>query len=201
MTGLYGPIIFGTGYGGNDFQDMRKTVSARWLPHEVHQNKPLLEYGGPQLIELEFTMKWCLPISGDPTSAIFILQEIMDLAIPNPLIIGFLPMGRGSSLFVMTELSWNPSYFFRGGTMIAANASVHLKEYVDTLGMSSLASALGNGGGSGIAGDVGAGSLPSSLSAPEIANSAITNSPLGGNPVPAGIGFGAPPSGPPAGVT
>lgn len=154
MTGMYGPIIFGTGYGGNDFQDMRKSVSARWLSHEVHASKPLLEYGGPQLIEIQFRMKWCLPISGDPTQTIFILQEIMDLAVPLPLVMGMFPMGRGSSLFVMTELSWNPNYFFRDGAMIAADADVHLKEYVDSVSPSSLFSALGGLGG-GIMGSIG----------------------------------------------
>jgi len=172
MTGIYGPIVFGTGYGGNDFQDMRKTVSARWLSHEVHLNKPLLEYGGPQLIEVEFTMKWMLPISGDPVSAIFILQEIMDLALPLPLFIGLLPVGRGSSLFVMQELQISPKYFVQGGVLIGADAQVHLKEYVDTLALNSLLQALGAGN---TASDVNAGSLPTDMVNTESAGSSANN--------------------------
>lgn len=154
--GLYGPILFGTGTdyqgsGGNDFQSMQKSVSARWEEHKVFGDKPLLEYGGPSLIEVEIKMKWIMPVTADPTFNLFILQEIMDLAIPLPLILGLLPMGRGASLFVMTDLSWNPNYFFQNGVIMGADATLKLKEYATPNLLSALLAALG-GLGSGVSG-------------------------------------------------
>lgn len=166
MIGLYGPVVFGVVGGGvQTFDQMRKQVSARWGTHEVHMSKPLLEYGGPQLIELTFIMTLIKPVTVDPTGTIRLLQETMDLAIPWPLIIGKMPMGRDASLFVMESLGVNPEYFFRGGTIIGANVEVKLKEYPTSL-ISSLFNALGGlfrGGFGRVAQDVGAPTEPGAV--------------------------------------
>jgi hypothetical protein len=147
MIGLYGPIFFHSGSTGlTTFDEMRKTVSARWGDHPVHLQKPLLEYGGPQLIEIGFRMELIKPFTMDPLAAIIMLEEIMDLAIPLPLIIGMKPMGRGVSLFVLTQLQHTMKYFYRDGGLLGASVEVQLKEYPDNI-ISTLMRALGGGGG------------------------------------------------------
>lgn len=170
--GTYGPIIFGTGPTGVlTFDNFKKTVTARWGTHEVYQDKPLLEYAGPNLIEVAFTMGLISPITSDPTAAIVTLQETMDLALPYPLTIGMLPVGRDASLFILESLEVNPKYFYRGGTIIGAEVAVKLKEYPTNF-ISTLLQALGGlfgGGGaaSTVAPDIQAPSNPVQL-APEV---------------------------------
>jgi phage protein U len=148
MIGLYGTILFHSGTGSiTTFDELKKTVSARWETHEIFQDKPLLEYGGPQLIEVSFSMCFIKPMTMDPTAGIIALQQIMDLALPLPLILGVLPVGRGSSLFVMTELEVNPKYFFQGGSIMGAAVEVKLKEYVEGNILNSLQKLMGGGQG------------------------------------------------------
>jgi phage protein U len=139
---MYGAIVFGTSHGVvSTFNDLKKTVSARWSTHEVFGDKPMLEYAGPELISLTFEMELITPVTINPTATIVQLQEIMDLAIPLPLVIGKIPMGRDASLFVMESLDVNPEYFFRGGTIMGAKVNVTLKEYPTNF-VSSLLNAL-----------------------------------------------------------
>jgi phage protein U len=139
-------VVFGT-FGGavSTFDELKKTVSARWGTHEIWQGKPILEYAGASLIELTFKMELIKPYTVDPKSAITMLQEIMDLAIPLPLIIGLFPMGRGLSLFVMESLEIELKYFFQGGGILGASANVKLKEYPNPPLINTLRAALGGG--------------------------------------------------------
>lgn len=151
MIGLYGipplGVIFQSGTGNiTTFDDLRKTTRARWGVHEIFQGKPQLEYAGAELIELSFSMNFIKPMTTDPTAAMFILEEMMDLAIPGPFVVGLKPMGRGMSLFVMEELEENPKYFFQGGGIIGASVQVKLKEYPDNF-LNTLLGALGGLGG------------------------------------------------------
>jgi hypothetical protein len=157
MIGLYGTIFFHSGTTGlTTFDEMNKTVAARWGDHPVHLAKPLLEYSGPQLIEITFKMELIKPFTADPLGTIIILEEIMDLAIPLPLIIGMKPMGRGLSLFVLASLKHQMKYFYRGGGLLGASVEVELKEYPTTISISSLMRALGGVfGGQGAAGAAG----------------------------------------------
>lgn len=167
MIGAYGPVIFGTVGGAVcTFDGMKKTVSARWGVHEVFGDKPMLEYSGPQLIEVEFDMNLIVPFTVNPRATITLLQEFMDLAIPNPLVIGSMPMGRDASLFIMTSLEVSPEYFFRGGSIIGAKVRVSLKEYPTNF-VSNLLKALKGA----ILGDVKAPTDPSALNT-EAANNA-----------------------------
>lgn len=148
MIGLYGPIFFQSGNPVTTFDNMKKTVTARWGSHEVWLDKPLLEYSGPQLIEVSFTMELITPFTADPLGTVILLEETMDLAIPYPLIIGMKPMGRGMSLFVMTSLSSQPKHFYRNGSWLGCSVEVQLKEYPN-ISLSNLMQALGGvfGGG------------------------------------------------------
>ena len=221
MIGLYGPIFFHSGSTGLlTFDQMKKTVAARWGEHPIHLAKPLLEYGGAQLIEVSFKMELIKPFTADPLGTIVMLEEIMDLGIPLPLVIGLKPMGRGFSLFVMTSLTHEMKYFYRGGGLLGASVDVQLKEYPTTFSISNLMKALGGvfggqgGGGLSPTGSVTTGALagtdvngnpiPDAVAATEknaydvaVDRTLPTLAQNAGNPVPANIGFGTFPTAPP----
>jgi phage protein U len=173
MIGLYGPIFFQSGSTNlSTFDGLKKTVTARWGSHEVWMDKPMLEYSGPQLIEVNFTMELIKPFTVDPLATVILLEETMDLAVPYPLIIGMKPMGRGMSLFVLTSLSHQPKYFYRSGQWLGCSVEVQLKEYPN-ISLSNLIQALGGAFSNDPAPDVQAGSLPSSVSQPEAAGANV----------------------------
>jgi hypothetical protein len=165
MIGLYGPIFFHSGTTGlTTFDALKKTVTGRWGNHDVWMSKPLLEYSGPQLIEISFRMELIKPVTVDPLMTIVMLEEIMDFAMPLPLVIGMKPMGRGSSLFVLTSLSHEMKYFYRNGGLMGASVEVQLKEYPDTFTISNLMKALGGlFGAGGVGTDAAAGALPTGM--------------------------------------
>ena len=153
MIGVYGPIFFTPGNPVTTFDNMKKTVTARWGEHEVWLGMPLLEYAGPKLIEVSFTMELIKPFTMDPMGAVTILEGMMDSATPAPLIVGMKPMGRGMSMFVMTSLSSQPKFFYRGGEWMGCSVEVQLKEYPSTSSPNNLMQALG-GAFSGITGAI-----------------------------------------------
>jgi phage protein U len=183
MIGLYGPIFFQSGSTNlSTFDGLKKTVTARWGAHEVWMDKPMLEYSGPQLIEVNFTMELIKPFTVDPLATVILLEETMDLAIPYPLVIGMKPMGRGMSLFVLTSLSHQPKYFYRSGQWLGCSVEVQLKEYPN-ISLSNILQALGGAFGNSPAPDAQAGPLPSSLSTPEAtAYPTIANDPVSPGP-------------------
>jgi hypothetical protein len=192
---------------------MKKTVTARWGDHPIHLSKPLLEYAGPQLIEITFRMELIKPFTVDPLMTIIMLEEIMDLATPLPLIIGMKPMGRGLSLFVLSSLSHEMKYFYRGGGLLGASVEVQLKEYPMSPAalLNSLSKALGGvfgrGGGAAVGTNANAAAIPTSTAATEqAAYNASVDKTLpqlaqnAGNPVPVNLesGIQAAPPQPPA---
>jgi phage protein U len=211
MIGLYGPILFHSGTTGlQTFDEMKKTVTARWGTHDVWLQKPLLEYSGPQLIEITFRMELIKPFTADPLMSIIMLEEIMDLATPLPLVIGMKPMGRGLSMFVLTSLSHQMKYFYRNGGLLGASVEVQLKEYVSNP-LSNLMKALGglfgggqSGGVAGAAQDTQAVTGGDAVGQEQAAFNASVDKSLpqlaqnAGNPVPVNLGFGGSSSGLPA---
>jgi phage protein U len=178
MIGLYGPIFFQSGSTNLcTFDGMKKTVTARFGSHEVWMDKPMLEYSGPQLIEIAFTMELITPFTVDPLTTVIMLEEIMDLATPLPLVIGMKPMGRGMSLFVLTSLSHQPKYFYRSGQWMGCSVDVQLKEYPN-ITLSNLIQALGGAANQTAPSDVSAqGASQPDTSADAAANSASTYTP------------------------
>lgn len=185
MIGMYGPVFFQSGQPVTTFDNMKKTVSARWGNHDIWLDKPLLEYSGPQLIEINFTMELITPWTADPLGTVFLLEETMDLALPYPLVIGMKPMGRGMSLFVMTSLSSEPKYFYRGGQWMGCSVEVQLKEYAN-ISISSLTKALGGALGGGNSQDPTTGPYGTDAAS---SNAAVNQGPeLVGSPGDAGAG-------------
>jgi hypothetical protein len=131
VEGLYGAVIFGRLQGRiMTFHEIDRKYRGRFTAHMPHLRKPLLEWAGNDLVEIEMKVHlnaaWC----GDPLPLLALWHLFHENAISAPLIIGGKPMGPGLSLFVITELHEHHKHWLQGGRLIAVELGVTFKEYI-----------------------------------------------------------------------
>jgi hypothetical protein len=131
IEGIYGALIFGRALGRiHTFHDIERKYSGRFGSHMVHLRKPLLEWAGNDLIEIEMKVNlnssWC----GDPNPLLAAWHFFHENAIAAPLIVGGKPMGPGLSMFVITDLNEAHRHWLPGGQLIAVELNVTFKEYI-----------------------------------------------------------------------
>lgn len=149
VEGIYGSIVFGRARGRiHTFNEIDRKYAGRYGSHMVHLRKPLLEYAGPELVEIDMNVgldaSWC----GDPNPILAEWHAYQENALAAPLIVGGKPMGPGLSLFVLSELSEHHKYWLPGGRLIAVELHASFKEYLPfTEGIISSLGIPGFGGG------------------------------------------------------
>jgi hypothetical protein len=131
IEGVYGAIIFGRNLGRiHTFYEIERKYSGRFGSHMVHLRKPLLEWAGNDLIEIEMKIKlqsaWC----GDPNPILAEWHFFHENAIAAPLIVGAKPMGPGLSMFVITDMHEAHKHWLPGGRLIGVEIDVTFKEYI-----------------------------------------------------------------------
>lgn len=91
---------------------------------------PVLEFVGPGLSEVSFTMNFNTEWHTDPIASLAILRTFARHGIVAPLIIGHRPLViSGFNLWVLTKLEEEQKWFMRNGTLQGASVTVNLKEY------------------------------------------------------------------------
>jgi hypothetical protein len=138
IEGLFGTILFGRLMGRiATFEEVTRKYTGRFGQHNVHLQKPLLEWAGSDLLQVEMKISlnaaWC----GDPNLLLAEWHFYHENAIAAPLVVGNKPMGPGLSLFVVTDLSETHKNWLRG-QLIAVELSASFKEYqafADTTGI------------------------------------------------------------------
>ena len=131
VEGIYGSIIFGRARGRiHTFYEIDRKYGSRLGSHEVHLRKPLLEYAGPELVEIEMSLtldaSWC----GDPLPLLAEWHFYQEGALAAPLIVGGKPMGPGLSLFVIGSLSEHHKHWLHRGRLLAVELHASFKEYI-----------------------------------------------------------------------
>jgi len=131
VEGVYGSIIFGRATGRiHTFYEIDRRYKARLGAHMVHLRKPLLEYAGPDLVEIEMSLtldaSWC----GDPNPLLAQWHFYNENAIAAPLIVGGKPLGPGLSLFVIEDLSEHQKHWLPPGQLLAVELHASFKEYI-----------------------------------------------------------------------
>lgn len=133
MIGIFGltpPLVFGASpLGLLTFSDFEKTCRARYIEHEVHLQRPIVEFVGPELKQIRFKMNFLAPFTTPPDLGILALETMLELAQPQPLIIGALPVASGLSQFVLREMRVSVKWWGAQGAMIGASCDVDLLEY------------------------------------------------------------------------
>src|SRR5262245_43703445 len=98
VEGVFGSIIFGRAMGRiHTFYEIDRKYKGRYGAHMVHLRKPLLEWAGNDLLEIEMSLtldaSWC----GDPNPLLAQWHFYHEGAIAAPLIVGGKPLGPGLS--------------------------------------------------------------------------------------------------------
>lgn len=129
--GVFGSIVFGKARGRiQTFHEINRKYSGRFGKHEVHLRKPLLEWAGNDLIEIDYNVNldaaWC----GDPLPLLAEWHYYHENALAAPLIVGSKPMGPGLSLFVITDFSEHHKHWLNRGRLLAVELSITFQEYI-----------------------------------------------------------------------
>jgi Phage P2 GpU len=149
--GIYGSIIYGRNRGKiHTFYEIDRKYSGRYGSHMVHLRKPLLEYAGPDLVEIEMSLTldaaWC----GNPLSILAEWHFYQENAMAAPLIVGGKPMGPGLSLFVIDDMSEHHKHWLPPGQLISVEVHASFKEYIPFVESSGGLSPLGIPGFGGL---------------------------------------------------
>lgn len=127
MIGTFGPVTFVAS------ADILRTLNGftrkregRYAVHDVANGKPRLEFTGPGLYEVSFSMRFDAAFGLVPKSELDALAKIRDEGRAEYMIIGRHPIGR----FVITGLDEAWTRIDGAGRLLVATVNVSLKEYV-----------------------------------------------------------------------
>src|SRR5215471_13889339 len=131
VEGIYGALIFGRAMGRiMTFHEINRKYKERYGAHMVHLRKPLLEWAGNDLVEIDMGVNldgsWC----GDPQPLLEQWHVYEAGALAAPLIVGGRPMGPGLSLFVIDSLTEHHKHWLPGGQLLAVELSISFREYI-----------------------------------------------------------------------
>lgn len=128
MIGSFGTIAFTSSSDQvRTFDGFSKTAEARFTEHALSGKKPQLEFIGPGLESITFSMRLDVALGLNPKKEITRLTQIRDAGEAHPLVIG----GDFIGHFVIMTLSENHRAIDNAGRLLLAELSVTLKEYAD----------------------------------------------------------------------
>lgn len=130
IVGMFGTVMFTTGSRlTQTFFDLRKHYPARYAHHAVHLQKPVTEFTGPELAEVEFSMNLSTRWGLNPQIMLAQLHRYHDSGQAAVLFVGGQLFSSGLGLFILTELDEQHKYFSRMGIVIGVEVAVKMKEY------------------------------------------------------------------------
>lgn len=129
MIGLLGSLRFRV----NDnkvftFNNMKREVSASWNTMERIGQKPISEFGGPNLqtISLDITLDASLGVR--PRQLLEVLERMTESGQASELVIGRKMVGKNKWVITKCSQAWD--VILRGGELYRANVSLSLQEYL-----------------------------------------------------------------------
>ncbi|WMI72137.1 phage tail protein [Aminobacterium sp. MB27-C1] len=132
MIGSLGPVVFQVSTESvKTINDLERGCEARFSEHTVAQGKPLLEFLGPGLDSVSFSMRFDLSWGMNPRIEIETLRAVRDNGVAQLLIIGGIPLG----LFVITGITESWKTINPAGVLTVATVAISLKEYVKNAGL------------------------------------------------------------------
>lgn len=109
--------------------DVQRSGSGRWHEHSLILKKPVQEFGGPNLEQIQFNIQLIKSYGMNPTKELESLRQYRDNGVAFPLVIGGKPVSQ--TYWVLTDMSEGDMYFDAYGKLISVTASLTLKEYPD----------------------------------------------------------------------
>lgn len=130
IIGCYGALIFECSRRRvHTFDELKVDNSSRYTEHSVHLQLPILEFTGPGLFEVSFSMNLNKQWNADPFSSLALLRMYNRLGFVAPLLVGNRPITLGFNMWVITQIGEEHKWFTRQGTLQGASVNVSLKEY------------------------------------------------------------------------
>ncbi len=126
--GSFGDLVFSVSDTTvKTFNDLQWKVSAKYATHDRHIKADLLEYLGPELDEISFSMVFSVFLGVNPLNEIEKLNDMIRTGVTGRLVIG----GKvyGSYKWVITDGSNELERFDNKGNLWAAKVKLSLKEY------------------------------------------------------------------------
>ncbi len=126
--GTFGGIVFSVSERTiKTFDEMNWEFSAKYAVHDRHIRADILEYVGPELETLTFSMVLSAFLGVNPSTEIETLRRMVHLGNAEWLIIG----GKlyGNYKWVIEKVSVDLQHFDKTGKLLAAKVNLTLKEY------------------------------------------------------------------------
>ncbi len=113
------------------FDDYGRSSGGRWAQHDIIGNKPVLEFIGPDVEKISFTMQLRSDYGVSPAKELAKLRKMRDTGKYFPLVIG----GKliTDNMWVIESLDESVAFWGKFGGIMSAKVSVTLKEYAGGL--------------------------------------------------------------------
>ena len=113
------------------FDNMQREGAGRWATHEIigQDQKPVLEFIGPDLETVTFSVLLLTVFGVDPESELQKLRQIRDEGIVCEFLIGSSAAKRQT--WALTKLSEAHRTYDNAGRLLAASVNITLMEYVE----------------------------------------------------------------------
>lgn len=130
LVGCFGVLIFEVSRRRvHSFDDLKVDNSSRYAQHDVHLQLPILEFTGPGLFEVSFSMNFNTQWNADPFESLSVLRTYNRLGYIAPLLVGYRPITLGFNMWAVSQVSEEHKWFTRFGELQGASVNVSLKEY------------------------------------------------------------------------
>lgn len=130
LIGFLGTIPFATSSRSvRTFDEYQRSGSGRWSKHDLVNQKPALEFLGPDTDKISFKMLLRADLGINPANELERLRRLRDSGTVLPLMIGFKSIGR--HFWVIDSLDYTVKHWTRFGQLYSVEVTVTLQEYVD----------------------------------------------------------------------
>lgn len=109
---------------------IEQSISARWADHDLIGQKPVSQFVGPNLEELNFKIILSAEHGINPKEQIEKLKDLVNNGIVFPLIIGGSPVNK--NYWRLESFSIGDSYYTATGHIFQTEIAIKLKEYDDS---------------------------------------------------------------------
>ena len=130
LIGFLGTIPFATSSRTvRTFDEYQRSGSGRWSKHDLVNQKPVLEFLGPDTEKISFKMLLRADLGVNPANELERLRTLRDSGTVLPLMLGFRSIGQ--NFWVIDSLDYMVKHWTRFGQLYSVEVTVTLQEYVD----------------------------------------------------------------------
>ena len=130
MIGSYGDIVFEVSSERvKTFRDFQIQRSAKYSEHAIHGRKALLEFTGLSPASLSINIRLDAGLGLNPQEELNMLYEVLNNHITMPFILDGEP--QSDNLWVLESIDEKREIIDNHGTLIAAEITLKLKEYIE----------------------------------------------------------------------